>query len=301
MPSVYEIVTESIIKQLESGVVPWKRPWVTEFPKSLRSLKEYRGLNVLMLASQGYSSPYWLTLNQANSLGGKIRKGEHSTLVTFWKRSPYTKRDVETGEEERRNGFLLRYYRVFNVEQTEGIAAKLGLSSAPVKRIPDIDQCERILSQMPRKPSITMSSMAWYKPFTDVVGLPPRDTFDSAESYYATSFHELSHSTGHPSRLGRFDGAANPTHFGSDSYSKEELIAELSSAFLCGIAGISPSTLGQSASYLQSWIGRLRGDSRLLVSAASAAQKSADFILGKSHEQESKSEQEIPEQEEVTA
>src|SRR5208282_1240346 len=151
---------------------------------------------------------------------------EHSTLITFWKSSGWKKENTETGEEETRNGFLLRYFRVFNLTQTEGIAEKLGLSpeGESSKRIPDIEACEKILASMPSKPRITESAMAWYKPSTDTVGLPSKSSFDSPEAYYATAFHELAHSTGHMSRLGRFEPSANPLHFGSPSYSKEELV-----------------------------------------------------------------------------
>jgi antirestriction protein ArdC len=248
---------------------------------SLASLKPYRGINVLLLASQGYASRYWLTFSQAARLGGHVRKDERSTLVTFWKRSPYTTRNEDTGEDETRQGFLLRYYRVFNLCQTEGIAEKLGLSiTGESPRVPSLEQCEEIVSKMPFAPKREQSNAAWYRPLTDTVGMPNRDTFESPETYYATLYHELAHSTGHPSRVGR-EGIENVNSFASESYSKEELIAEMSSAFLCGVAGISPAVVSNSAAYLQSWISRLRGDSRLLISAASAAQKAADYILGK--------------------
>jgi antirestriction protein ArdC len=283
MSAPYQIVTDAIIRQLELGVCPWRKPWTTQFPKSLRSLREYRGLNVLMLASQGYASPYWLTFNQAKQLGGHVRQGEHSTLVTFWKRSPYKVKDKETGEDETRNGFLLRYYRVFNLCQTEGIAEKLGLSvtaETDSNRVPSIEACEKIVAEMRLAPKREQSNAAWYRPLTDTVGMPNRDTFHSSEEFYSTLFHELAHSTGHPSRVGR-DGIENVNSFASESYSKEELIAEMSSAFLCGVAGISPAVIQNSASYLQSWISRLRGDARLLISAASHAQKAADYILNR--------------------
>lgn len=281
MSNVYSIITEQIVKQLESGVVPWRKPWTTDFPKSLRSLKEYRGLNVLMLACQGYASPYWLTFNQAKTLGGNIKQGEHSSLVTFWKKAPYTKRNSETGEDETRNGFLLRYYRVFNLAQTDGIAEKLGLSvtGESANRIPDIEACERIIRQMRNAPKIEESSAAWYKPLTDTVGIPPKSRFVGAEEYYSTLFHELGHSTGHKSRLDR-ECFGNPIQFGSESYSKEELIAEFTASFLCGHSGIAPKTIDNSAGYLKGWLSRLRSDSKLLVSAASHAQKAADYILG---------------------
>jgi len=280
--SAYQLITEQVIKQLESGVAPWRKPWRTEMPMSLASLKPYRGVNVFLLATQGYTSRYWLTFNQCARLGGHVKQGQHSTLVTFWKNSPYKKHNSETGEDETRRGFLLRYFRVFNLEQTEGIADRLGLTGAP-PRVPSIETCERIVSEMPSRPRFESSSAAWYRPLTDTIGIPHKEKFESAETYYATLFHELGHSTGHPSRVGR-DGIENVNSFASDSYSREELIAEMSSAFLCGVSGISPATLTNSASYLQSWISRLRGDSRLLVSAASAAQKAADYILGKQEE-----------------
>jgi antirestriction protein ArdC len=274
--SVYQIVTEQVIKQLESGVAPWRKPWRTDVPMSLASLKPYRGLNVLLLASQGYASRYWLTFNQAAKLGGHVKKGEHGTIVSFWKIGEYEEKD--TGEK--RESFLLRYYRVFNLEQTEGIAENLGLDK-PETRVPSIEMCEQIVAEMPQRPRIEDSNAAWYRPLTDTVGMPHKQKFDSAESYYATLFHELAHSTGHPSRVGR-EGIENVNSFASESYSKEELVAEMSSAFLCGVSGISPAVIGQSAAYLRSWISRLKGDSRLLVSAASAAQKASDFILDES-------------------
>jgi antirestriction protein ArdC len=285
MTTPYQIVTDQIIKQLESGVVPWRKPWQSVEPTSLATLKPYRGLNVLLLASQGYASRYWVTFNQAKQLGGNIKQGEHSSIVTFWKRSPYKVKDKQTGEDETRQGFLLRYYRVFNLEQTDGLAEKFGLQN-PTKPVPSIEKCDEIVAKMPNAPRREQSNAAWYRPLTDTVGMPCRDSFHGSEKFYSTLFHELAHSTGHPSRVGR-DGIENVNSFASTSYSKEELIAEMASAFLCGIAGIAPVTLSNSASYLQSWISRLRGDSRLLMSAASHAQKAADYILDRKYAVES--------------
>jgi antirestriction protein ArdC len=252
---------------------------------SLATLKPYRGINVLLLASQGYASPHWITYQQAVRLGGYVRKGENSTLVTFWKRSPYTRRNDETGEDETRQGFILRYYRVFNLSQTGGIAENLGLSLAGSPRTPDIEKAQAIVQKMPHAPRFEQSNAAWYRPLTDTVGMPDRMLFTSAEEYYSTLFHELIHSTGHPSRVGR-EGIENVHSFASESYSKEELVAELGAAFLCGTVGISPATVSNSASYLQSWISRLRGDLRLIVSAASQAQNAADLILGSQNDGE---------------
>jgi antirestriction protein ArdC len=276
--SVYQIVTEQILKQLESGVAPWRKPWRAEPPCNLVSGKEYRGINPFLLASQGYGSRYWLTFNQANKLGGHIRKCEKSSIVTFWNIGEEKTVQDADGNIHKSKPFLLRYYRVFNVEQTEGIADKIGLGNA-TPRVPSIEQCEAIVKGMPNPPAIEQDARAWYRPSTDIVGMPSRNAFDSAEEYYSTLFHELTHSTGHSSRVGR-EGIEDIAAFGSESYSKEELIAEMGAAMLCGVTGISPATIPNSASYLQGWINRLRGDCKLLVSAASQAQKAADYIQG---------------------
>lgn len=277
MPTVPEIVTESVIKQLEKGVAPWRKPWSTSMPRNLISKKPYRGLNVFLLATQGYGSPYWLTFNQAKQLGAHVRQGEKSTLVTFWKFSEY-ERENETGDVENKTSVLLRYYRVFNVEQCDGLKALYGDDRKPLH---PIAECESIANQMPNAPRIEQHSHAFYRPSADIVGMPSRSCFESAEGYYSTLFHELTHSTGHRSRLNRFEENATDHQFGSESYSKEELVAEMGAAMLAGIAGISQATLSNSASYLQTWISRLKSDSRLIISAASHAQKAADYILGK--------------------
>lgn len=276
MPSVYEIVTEKIITQLESGVAPWRKPWRTQEPCNLVSQKPYRGINTFLLAAQAMPSRYWLTFKQAANLGGHIRKGEHSSMVVFWNVGK-EKLNEKTGKKS--TPFLLRYYSVFNLSQTEGIAVKLGLAEASARPVPDIEACERIVSAMPHAPAIERSNAAWYRPRTDTVGIPSKTEFSKSEEYYSTLFHELTHSTGHPSRVGR-EGIMEHNQFGGVDYSKEELIAEMGAAMLCGITGIAPATLENSAAYLRSWIDALHGDSRLLVSAASQAQKAADYIRG---------------------
>ena len=242
--------------------------------------KPYRGINVFLLASQGYESRYWLTFNQANKLGGHVKKGEHSSLVTFWHMGEEKVIRDADGNERKSRPFLLRFYRVFNVCQTEGIAEKLGLGKTG-HRAASIEQCETIVSGMPNRPATEQSDRAWYRPSTDTVGMPARGLFNSSEEYYSTLFHELTHSTGHASRLGR-EGIEQLNTFGSERYSKEELVAEMGAAMLCGLTGLTPKTLENSAAYLQSWLGVLKSDSRMVVTAASAAQKAVDYILGKS-------------------
>jgi len=275
MSTAYDVVTESIIKQLESGVAPWQKPWRTEIPANLLSKKEYRGINIFLLACQGYGSRYWLTYRQAQALGGSVRKGEHGSKVVFWKIHEYRKENSETGEAENHKSILLRYYAVFNLEQCEGIK-----SPETARVINPIERCESIVRSMPNPPGFAQDSRAFYRPSTDTVGMPARSAFHTAEEYHSTLFHELTHSTGHPSRVGR-EGIMNHNPFGSEDYSKEELVAEMGAAMLCGVAGIESRTLQNSAAYLQSWINKLKSDSRLIVSAASQAQKAADYILAR--------------------
>jgi len=279
MSSVYEIITDRIIKQLESGVAPWRKPWTCHTPANLITQKEYRGLNVFTLASQGFASRFWLTFNQATKLGGRIRKGEKSSPVIFWTVGDEQEATTPDGRRESSRPFLLRYYNVFNFSQTEGIDIPASLLQEARANNP-IETCDQIVTNMPNPPTFQQSDKAWYSPSNDVVGMPAHGLFHSSEEFYAIEFHELAHSTGHPQRLHR-ENFDNPAHFGSESYSKEELIAEMTAAMLCGIAGIEQKTLENSAAYLKTWIERLKSDSRLLVSAASQAQKAADFIQGK--------------------
>jgi len=274
--NVYEIVTDEIIKHLELGNVPWRKPWNTEPPCNLISQKEYRGINTFMLSASGFPSRYWLTYAQAEKLGGNVKKGEHGSIVVFWNIGE-EKLNPKTGKPSK--PFLLRYYRVFNLSQTEGISHKLGIAETSAQPVPDIPACESLVAAMPHAPTIIQSDRAWYRPSNDEVGMPSKTLFHSSEAYYATLFHELTHSTGHASRIGR-EGVEVLNTYGSEAYSKEELIAEMGSAMLCGVTRIAPSVIENSAAYLRSWIHALKGDSKLLVTAASAAQKAADYIRG---------------------
>jgi len=283
--NVYQIVTDKIIAQLEQGVAPWHKPWTAEAPCNLVSGKPYRGINTFLLASQGYGSRYWLTFNQAKKLGGNVKRGEKSSLVVFWKIGDYRKENKETGDLEDRKSILLRYYSIFNLQQTEGIAEKLGLDKrTPI--VPNLEQCDKLVSDMPNPPKREQDARAWYKPAVDVVGMPARELFNTPEEFYSTLFHELAHSTGHASRLNR-EGIMERHAFGDEDYSKEELVAEMTAAMLGGVCGISPAVIANSAAYLKNWLTVLKSDSKLLVSAASQAQKAADYILGKAVEAES--------------
>jgi len=283
--NTYEIVTERIINLLECGVVPWRRPWgATGLPRNLVSRKTYRGINSFLLAATKFVSPYWLTLKQANQLGGSVRKGEHGELVIFWKVEGMDEADRDTanieGNETARRRLLLKFYRVWNLEQCALPQAVLDkLPTIETHQHDPIEAAEKIIAGMPNRPAIRYEgSKAYYNSVTDQITLPPRELFTSAEEFYATLGHECLHASGHQSRLNR-ESITEAAPFGSPVYCREELIAEMGAAFLCAEVGISPVVLENQAAYVQGWLGKIRGDKRLVVIAAAQAQKAADYIL----------------------
>lgn len=275
---VYSIITERIVALLEAGTVPWRKPWAgtdqSAMPSNFVSRKAYRGINVFLLSLAPFDCPFWLTYKQAAELGGNVKQGSKGFPVVFWKR--LLVEDKET--KERKVIPLLRYYTVFNVEQCEGIAWE---RPAVVER-PDfcpITECVKIVDQMPLLPSIQhKGNRACYSPSLDLVTMPEATTFETREGYYSTLFHELTHATGHEKRLSR-KGIAELAAFGSETYSKEELVAEMGAAFLSAHAGIANATLDNSASYIKGWLKKLREDNKLVVFAAAQAQKASDYIL----------------------
>ena len=280
---VYQAVTDRILELLDGGAVPWRHPirrgGGDGWPKNLESRRPYRGVNVFLLATtawaKGYESSYWLTYKQAQSQGGQVRKGEKSSMVVFWKQ--YETTDRQTGEAKKVP--VLRYYNVFNAAQVDGLTVPDATPPAAEPFEP-ITEAERIVAGFAGGPLIEHGgSQAYYRPADDLVRLAEPARFLSREFYYATAFHELAHSTGHSSRLDRgLD--ANLAPFGSADYSREELVAEMGSAFLCAVAGISPPTIEQSAAYIAGWRKKLAADPKLVVTAAGAGQRAADWILG---------------------
>ena len=284
MNKAYEVITDQIIEKLEQGTVPWHQPWSTEMPKNLISKKEYRGINIFLLGAGRYANPYWLTFKQAKQLGGHVKKGERSTPVVFWKWLEHEQENPETDEVETVSAPLLRYYRVFNVEQCEGIPGDKVPALENARAFHPIEEADRVVKGMPQRPIIQHeAAQAFYRPSADVVNMPPAELFTSDEEYYSTLFHELTHSTGHESRLNRQD-TEKLAAFGSRDYSQEELVAEMGAAFLCGHCQIAERIIDNSAAYIQGWLRRLRNDKRLVVFAAAQAQKAADFVLGESHD-----------------
>lgn len=273
MSNVYTIITDRILSLLSKGCIPWKRPWRTEVPKNLISGKAYRGVNVLLLGSSPYPSPHWLTFNQAKGLKGSVKKGERGTPVIFWKVG-----DEEDESGKRSKSFLLRYYTVFNIMQTEGIAVP---PLATPRKVEPIAACEEVVSAYFLPPRVEHGgSRACYIPADDRILLPRREQFSSPEEYYSTLFHELAHSTGAEHRLAR-KGVMDHSGFASHAYSFEELVSELASAFLAAEAGISASVIHNSASYIAHWSKVLKSEPRWIVNASAQAMKAADMIMGR--------------------
>lgn len=278
---VYEIITERITSMLEKGVVPWRRPWRGgESPRNIMSMKPYRGINVFMLSCSGYASPYWMTYKQALSVGGQVRRGEKGCPVIYW--NVLEKEDVKNGKKVKRKIPFLRYYTVFNLEQIDGLESVKRIASKikPVEHVEfnPIEVCDALVGAVPNPPDIEhRGGRACYAPLIDKISMPAPEAFESPEEYYSTLFHELGHATGHEDRLNR-DGLANGK-FGSHSYSKEELVAEFTAAFLCGESGIDTATIENSAAYLGNWLKKLSENPRWLVDAAGKAQKAADYLL----------------------
>lgn len=283
MPTVYEVVTQRIIQQLEQGVAPWQKPWndrgAASLPKNLATGKEYRGINTWILFSTGYASPYFLTFKQALELGGNVRKGEKGYPVVFWKFGTREVQNPDTHETENKDSVLCRYYTVFNVAQCEN----LRVMPQPKLDFPEtspIDACESIVAGWETKPDIRHGhdKAAYYK-LADYITMPDAGQFAKREEYYSTLFHELTHSTGHKTRLDRAT-LNDVERFGDKNYSREELVAEMGAAFLCGLSGIENATIDNSAAYLSFWLKELRENPRTIVIAAAQAQKAVDMITG---------------------
>jgi antirestriction protein ArdC len=277
----YDRITDRITTLLEQGTVPWHKTWKarTGLPRNFVSQKPYRGINVFLLIAMSYESPLWLTFRQVSRLGGSVRKGEKACPVVFWKQTTFE--DKASGEQKKKR--LLRFYHVFNMAQCDGLKN----CTAPVETPENgICQPEDIVTQMPQPPLVKHGmTHAFYSPREDCVGLPARERFEREDYYYSTLFHELVHATGHETRLKR-STLTESAGFGSNPYCKEELIAEMGAAFLCGQAEIAERTIDNSAAYLKGWLEQLRQDKMLIVQAAAQAQKATDFIIGRKAESE---------------
>jgi len=274
--SVYTIVTQRIVEALKAGKIPWTQPWAsTPAPRNFLSNQVYRGMNYLLLRLAARSTPYWLTHSQIEMRGGKILAGEKGTVITFW-RSPDKERD---GEDARP---VMRYYRVWNYDQTEGMPPCP--EEVPGAGLEPKAAAEAIVKAMPLPPSITkVGDEAFYSIVEDRVNVPQLKKFKDVNRYYSVFFHELTHSTRHSKRLNRTyrnEKPNQPRVFGSNDYSREELVAEIGAAFLCAECGIE-NTVESSAAYISGWLSAINDDEKLLVHACAAAQRASDFILNR--------------------
>jgi antirestriction protein ArdC len=284
---VYQRITDQIVRELEKGVRPWMKPWNAEHAagRITRPLRgngvPYQGINVLMLWSaameKGYAAPIWMTFKQALDLKANVRKGEHGSLVVYADKIIRTEKDSETGEESDRAIPFLKAYTVFNVEQIDGLPEHYYGKPAPrtetVRRIAHAESFFAATGATVRHGG----NRAFYSPTSDHVQMPPFEAFRDAEAYYATLAHETVHYTRHPSRLDRDFGRKR---FGDEGYAMEELCAELGSAFLCADLELTPEVRDDHAAYIASWIKVLKDDKRAIFTAASHAQRAADFLHG---------------------
>ena len=283
MSKVYEIVTESITAKLEAGVAPWRMPWSKLGNSRPRNIKGnfYRGCNFFLLSMLGFSDPTFLTFKQAKAMKGSVKKGEKGFPVIFW--TMLKKENEQTGREEMIP--CLRYYTVFNVSQCEGL--KYESPKAPETTFSGIEAADRIVAGYQNAPDIQVGGdRACYNRLTDRITVPHKGQYSVEEEYYSTLFHEMGHSTGHENRLNRKELVENDG-FGGSNYSNEELVAELTSSFLCAQACIDNATIENSASYIQGWLNKLKKDPKAFVTAAGKAQKAADHILGVEWKKES--------------
>ncbi len=277
---IYGIITDRIIEQLEKGVIPWEKPWTGTQSGAISGAtgKAYSLLNQMLLGRPGE----YYTYNQVLAKGGHVRKGEKAQLVVFWKQVKTTEQD-EAGQTIEKIIPMLKYYSVFHCDQCEGIAAR----QRPAIEIAH-PAADNIIAEYSKRERLAIQHQrgddAYYSPSRDCVVLPLREQFNSVSEYFSTAFHELTHSTGHSSRLDRLKATA---YFGNTEYSKEELIAEIGAAALLNYTGLETrKSLRNNAAYVQSWLNALRNDKRMIVQASGAASKAVDYIIGESKEME---------------
>lgn len=280
--SVYEMVTDRIIEQLENNIIPWQKPWtgIRSGAYNRISKKPYSLLNQMLLQHEGE----YATFKQWQDLGGHVRKGEKSEIVIFWKIQPIEE-EHEDGTKEIKQIPLLRYFNVFHISQVDGVEP---LSEDALNDIEPIEQAENILQDYWTRENITVEHVAgnraYYSPSLDMICLPLFEQFTDANEYYSTAFHESVHSTMNENRCNRAeDRKGKLVAFGSNEYSKEELVAEIGSASLMNIMGIETSkSFKNSSAYIQGWLSKLQNDVKFIVSASSKAEKAVNYILGKS-------------------
>lgn len=279
--NIYQAITDRIIAQLEEGQIPWHKPWIASgsigaFNRI--SKKPYSMLNQMMLQHDGE----YATFKQWSDLGGKVKKGEKSEIVVFWKPTQITE-TTKNGNTVTKTIPILRYFSVFHISQVEGVEPlKRDEQSFTHEPIEEAEQIKRSYAEREHLRIMEVNSdRAFYSPSSDYIQIPSKEQYEDIHEFYSTLFHEMIHSTGHASRLNRFDQNAQAAAFGSSEYSKEELVAEIGAAALINLVGIETiKTFKNSAAYIQNWLRVLRNDNKFIVSASGKAEKAVKFILG---------------------
>ena len=281
--NIYQMVTDRIIEQMNAGIVPWRQPWVggSAMAISYTTRKTYSMLNQLLLGKPGE----WLTWNQIQAKGGRVNPGAKSRFCVYCQPVEKEQYDPETGEIRPDTYLLLKWYRVFHIDDTQGIPS-LCTAVAPGSPLSPIEQAEKAIeAYLSREVSLRFyndkeSASAFYSPSRDEVVVPMLSQYALAEEYYSTAFHEFTHSTMHENRCNR-RGESSITRFGDSAYSREELVAEIGSAMICNRLRIEhEKAFKNSAAYIQSWLKALKNDNRMIVWAAKKAEEAARYILG---------------------
>ena len=270
---IYATITDRMIAEMEQGIIPWRKPWMASGSAiSHITSKPYSLLNQMLLGRSGE----YLTFKQVQQEGGYVRKGERAKMVVFWRW--IDKEDEKTGEITQVP--YLKYYNVFHIDQCEGISAKY--AQELTETVNADETAESVIADYVKREGVTIENQegnqAYYQPALDRIVLPKRNQFGETAEYYSTAFHEMVHSTGHMKRLNRLEATA---HFGGESYSKEELVAEIGSSALVHHCGLeTPESFKNNTAYVQNWLQVLKNDKRFIVSAAGKADKAVSLILG---------------------
>jgi antirestriction protein ArdC len=269
---VADIISEKFIEALNRGTVPWQRPWRLARPYNFVTKNIYHGVNLFLLATTPYSDPRWATFNNLKSINARLKKNEKGMPIVFYK----CIEDVDDKDEINKK-FILRYSTVFNVEQCEeGTVPELEVEEKPIIANAEVD---RFVDNTNIK-IINQGDVACYSPSRDMILIPERKLFHNDDSYYSTLFHELIHATGHSSRLNRFKDDVGGSIFGSESYSKEELVAELGSSILrCEFDIETDQQFEQSAAYINSWVKAIKNESGLILHAARMGEAASNYLL----------------------
>ena len=287
---LYEQVTARILAELEKGAVPWVKPWAAtpgaNTPCNAVTNRPYSGTNVILLwiaRDKGWPTPRFLTFKQAKEAGGTVRAGEHGTRVVFMKRLAVQDKSPGATPDDVKLVPLLREYTVFNVAQCDGLPDRIVNGEKMRVRNPDTrDELADAYIASTSAKIVEGAGEAFYSPSRDYVSMPAFEAFKNADNFYAVNFHELTHWTGHKTRLERLKAMA--ARFGSEAYAAEELVAELGSAFQCAEFAFDGDV--RDAGYIAHWIRLLKEDKKAFFTAASAAQKAVDFLRGKALEEE---------------